>query len=96
MTADATLSAALRALSSDISDSGDADTCALLLRAAKRIDEMHAEILLLRLFAPGQHQAHVVKTIPRIGPTDWRFYGLELAEADFDAFGHPVPNGSEL
>ena len=45
---------------------------------------------------PGQHQAHVVKTIPRIGPTDWRFYGLELAEADFDAFGHTVPNESEL
>ena len=52
MTADATLSAALRALSSDIAESGDSEACALLERAAKRIDEQHEEILHLRIYAP--------------------------------------------
>lgn len=60
------------------------------------VARQHEEILHLRIYAPGQHQAHVVKPIPRIGPTDWRFYGLELAEADFDSFGYAVPNETEL
>ena len=53
------------------------------LRIASRFSEMRDEItrlreevVHLRIYAPGQHQAHVVKPIPRIGPTNWAFYGL--------------------
>lgn len=66
-----------------------------IARLRAEVARQHAEILHLRVYAPSQHQAHVVKPIPRVGPTDWRFYGLELAEADFDAFWHTVPNESE-
>ena len=95
MTDDATLSAALRALLSNLEDFVDAEACALLERAAKRIDEQNAEILRLSIYAPGQHQARAIRMAPHVGPTNWRFYGLELAEQDFDTFGNAVPNESE-
>ena len=59
------------------------------------IKRLHEEVLHLRLYAPGQRTEHVVKTIPRVGETNWRFYGLALAEADFDSFGKLVPNETE-
>ena len=95
MTDDATLSAGLRDLARSLEDFVDAETCAMLQRAAKRIDDMHAEILHIRIYAPGLHQAHEIRMAPHVGPTDFAFYGLPV-ETDFDTFGHPVPNESEL
>ena len=60
------------------------------------VSRQHDEILHLRIYAPGTHQAHVVKPIPRIAPTNFAFYGMPDVETDFDTFGKLVPNETEL
>lgn len=96
MTDDATLSAGLREIKRSLEDFVEADACDLLLRAAKRIEEMHEEILHLRIYAPGHRHPHVVTPIKRIGPTDAARYGIKLeTEEEFAAWGNPVPNEAE-
>lgn len=60
------------------------------------VARQHDEILHLRMYAPGQRSEHVVKVTPAVGPVNAKFWGLEEAEKDFDSFGKPVPNESEL
>ena len=60
------------------------------------VARQHEEIMHLRMYAPGQREEHKPRPAPVIGPVNWRFWGLEEAEKDFDSFGKPVPNESEL
>ena len=60
------------------------------------VARQHAEILRLRLYAPGGRAPHKITMAPHVGPTNFAFYGMADVETDFDSFGHTVPNESEL
>ena len=42
--------------------------------------ELHAEILHLRIYAPGRHVAREPQTIKQIAPTDWAAWGIKESE----------------
>lgn len=48
-----------------------------------------SEIERLRLQAPAQ-KAQPMEPTKSIGPTNYKFFGLQCAEEDFDDFGHLV------
>ena len=64
--------------------------------AYDEIVRLRAEVTRLRMYAPGGRAPHEVRVAPRVGPTNFAFFGMPDVETDFDTFGHAVPNESEL
>lgn len=54
-----------------------------------RLSQAKAEIERLRLQTPAQ-KAQKMEPMKSIGPTNYKFFGLQCAEEDFDDFGHLV------